>query len=147
MLITLPVISLVELTGLVVGGVPLARTWVLSPAVLWASALPFAVLGVLVGFVASSETAYPLVTALMFLLSFFGACSPRALPSPCPASVAAFLPSSTTPLSVGGGGRPAPGLADAAILLATPSPRLAVTSRHRAEESRAFAPNHSSLLP
>jgi len=73
MVIALPVIAVVELTGLLLGGVRLGlATWAALTVVLWASALPFASLGVLVGFVASSETAYPVVTALMFLLSFFG---------------------------------------------------------------------------
>ena len=36
------------------------------------TALPFAVLGVFVGFMVNAETAYPVVTALMFVLGYFG---------------------------------------------------------------------------
>jgi ABC-2 type transport system permease protein len=143
MLIALPVISLVELAGLVVGGVRLhPGTWVLLTGVLWASALPFAILGVLVGFVASSETAYPLVTALMFLLSFFGGLfTPvRYLPSAL-RRVAAFLPSfhhASIGWAVVAGRVPA--LADAdALLVYALALALAVAWRHRVEESRAFA--------
>ena len=110
--------------------------------VLWASALPFAALGVLVGFVASSETAYPLVTALMFLLSFFGGLFTPVADLPVVLRhVASFLPSYHD-ASLGWAvvaGR-APGLGDAGILLGYAALLgLAVTWRHRVEESRAFA--------
>ena len=36
------------------------------------TAIPFAVLGVFVGFMVTAETAYPVVTALMFVLGYFG---------------------------------------------------------------------------
>ena len=36
------------------------------------TALPFAVLGVFVGFMVHSETAYPVITVLMFVLGYFG---------------------------------------------------------------------------
>jgi len=143
MLIVLPVIVVVELTGLLLGGVRLGLgTWAVLTVVLWVSALAFASLGVLVGYVASSETVYPLVTALMFLLSFFGG-----LFTPVPdlplalRHVAAFLPSYHY-ASLGWAvvaGR-APGLGDAAVLLGYAMVLgLAVTWRHRVEESRAFA--------
>jgi ABC-2 type transport system permease protein len=143
MVIALPVISMVELTGLLLGGVRLALgTWVTLTVVLWASALPFAALGVLVGFVASGETAYPLVTALMFLLSFFGGLfTPVADLPTVLRHVASFLPSYHD-ASLGWAvvaGR-APGLADAAVLVGYAAVLgLAVTWRHRVEESRAFA--------
>jgi ABC-2 type transport system permease protein len=143
MVIALPVISMVELTGLLLGGVRLALgTWVTLTLVLWASALPFAALGVLVGFVASGETAYPLVTALMFLLSFFGGLfTPVADLPTVLRHVASFLPSYHD-ASLGWAvvaGR-APGLADAAVLVGYAAVLgLAVTWRHRVEESRAFA--------
>jgi ABC-2 type transport system permease protein len=133
----------VEMTGLLVGGVSLGLgTWVVLTAVLWAGTLPFVVLGVLVGFVASSETAYPLVTALMFLLSFFGGLfTPVADMPTVLRHVAAFLPSyhgaSLGWAVVAGHG---PGLRDASILLVYALVLgLAVIWRHRAEESRAFA--------
>jgi ABC-2 type transport system permease protein len=143
MVIALPVIVVVELTGLVLGGVRLGLgTWTVLTVVLWASAVPFAALGALVGFVASSETAYPLVTALMFLLSFFGGLFTPVTDLPVVLRhVAAFLPSYRD-ASVGWAvvaGR-TPGLGDGGILLAyAVLLGLVVTWRHRVEESRAFA--------
>src|ERR1700722_40147 len=143
MVMVLPVIVLVELTGLFLGGVQLGvGVWLELTVVLWVSALPFAALGVLVGFVASSETAYPLVTALMFLLSFFGGLfTPvRSLP-PTLRHVASFLPSyhhASLGWAVVAGRVPA--LSDVGILFAYATVlALAVTWRHRVEESRAFA--------
>jgi len=133
----------VELTGLLIGGVRLGLgAWAVLTVVLWASTLPFVVLGVLVGFVASSETAYPLVTALMFLLSFFGGLfTPvRDLPTVL-RHIATFLPSYHE-ASLGWAvvaGR-APGFGDVGVLVAYALVLgLAVTWRHRAEESPAFA--------
>jgi ABC-2 type transport system permease protein len=143
MVIALPVISVVELTGVVLGGVHLGpATWAELTVVLWVSALPFAALGVLVGFVASSETAYPLVTALMFLLSFFGGLfTPVADLPTVLRHVASYLPSYHD-ASLGWAvvaGR-APGWGDSGILLGyVVLLGLAVTWRHRVEESRAFA--------
>jgi ABC-2 type transport system permease protein len=143
MVIVLPVIAVVELTGLLLGGVRLGTgTWAALTAVLWASALPFAALGVLVGFVASSETAYPLVTALMFILSFFGGLFTPVADLPVVLRhVAAFLPSyhdAALGWAVVAGRVPGPG--DAAVLLGyAVLLGLTVTWRHRVEESRAFA--------
>jgi len=73
MLVVLPVLSLVELVGLAFGGVRLGVIqWFALTGLLWATALPFAVLGVFVGFMVNAETAYPVVTALMFVLGYFG---------------------------------------------------------------------------
>jgi ABC-2 type transport system permease protein len=143
MVIVLPVISMVELTGALLGGVRLSLgTWIVLTVVLWVSAVPFAALGVLVGFVASSETAYPLVTALMFLLSFFGGLFTPV--SELPAAlrhVATFLPSYHD-ASLGWAvvaGR-TPGLDHVGVLLGyAVLLGLVVTWRHRVEESRAFA--------
>jgi ABC-2 type transport system permease protein len=143
MVIVLPVVSVVEATGLFLGGVHLGPgTWVELTLVLWVSALPFAALGVLVGFVASSETAYPLVTALMFLLSFFGGLfTPMSELPVVLRHVATFLPSyhdAALGWAVVAGR--APGLGDGAVLLGYAALLgLAVTWRHRVEESRAFA--------
>ncbi|MGO9195675.1 MAG: ABC transporter permease [Acidimicrobiales bacterium] len=143
MVIALPVIAVVELTGLLIGGVRLGLgAWAVLTVVLWASTLPFVVLGVLVGFVASSETAYPVVTAMMFLLSFFGGLfTPVGNLPTVLRHVAAFLPSyheASLGWSVVAGRLP--GLGDAGILLAYALILgLAVVWRHRAEESRAFA--------
>jgi ABC-2 type transport system permease protein len=143
MVIALPVIAVVEMTGLLFAGVRLGvGTWVALTAVLWASALPFAALGVLVGFVASSETAYPLVTALMFLLSFFGGLFTPVADLPVVLRhVASFLPSfHAAALGWAVVAGRAPGPADAGVLLLyAVALGLAVTWRHRVEESRAFA--------
>ncbi len=143
MVMTLPVIALVELTGRLMGGVQLGiGTWVALTVVMWVSALPFAALGVLVGFVASSETAYPLVTALMFLLSFFGGLFTPVKDLPATLrQVAEFLPSfhnASLGWAVVAGHDPR--IADGAVLLGYAALLgLAVTWRHRVEESRAFA--------
>jgi ABC-2 type transport system permease protein len=143
MVIVLPVIVAVELTGLLRGGVHLGlSTWVTLTVVLWVSALPFACLGVLVGFVASSETAYPLITALMFLLSFFGGLFTPVTDLPAALRhVASFLPSYHD-ASVGWAvvaGR-APALDHPGILLGYAAVLgLVIAWRYRVEESRAFA--------
>jgi ABC-2 type transport system permease protein len=73
MIVILPVVVLVEVVGAAFGGVGLpAGTWVELSAALWITALPFSVLGVLIGFSVSAETAFPVVTALMFVLGYFG---------------------------------------------------------------------------
>jgi ABC-2 type transport system permease protein len=143
MVIVLPVIIMVELTGYLLGGVRLSiEIWIALTVVLWVSSLPFASLGVLVGFVASSETAYPLVTALMFLLSFFGGLfNPvRSLPVVL-RHVAVLLPTyhhAALGWAVVAGR--APDLVDVGVLLLYAVVLgLAVTWRHRVEESRALA--------
>lgn len=73
MVVTLPVVALVEGVGAGFGGVDLpAAKWVALTVLLWVSALPFALLGVLIGFLVHAETAFPVVTGLMFVLGYFG---------------------------------------------------------------------------
>jgi ABC-2 type transport system permease protein len=73
MLVVLPVILLVELVAALYGHVQMGATsWLVLSVVLWASALPFAVLGVFVGFVVGTEAVFPVVTGLLFLLAYFG---------------------------------------------------------------------------
>ena len=73
MLVVLPVLVLVEVVGYTFGGVRLGiGEWFALTALMWVTALPFAVLGVFVGFMVHAETAYPVVTALMFILGYFG---------------------------------------------------------------------------
>ena len=73
MLVVLPVVALVELVAGTFGGVALAPgTWIGLTALLWLTALPFAALGVLVGFAVSTEAVFPVVTGLMFVLGYFG---------------------------------------------------------------------------
>jgi ABC-2 type transport system permease protein len=73
MLVALPVIVLVEIVGAGFGGVSLtAASWVGLTLLLWATSLTFVVLGVFVGFMVTAEAAFPVVTALMFVLGYFG---------------------------------------------------------------------------
>jgi ABC-2 type transport system permease protein len=73
MLVILPVVVLVEVVGLGFGNVHLATaTWLELTVLMWATALPLAVLGVFVGFMVNTETAFPVVTGLMFVLGYFG---------------------------------------------------------------------------
>jgi ABC-2 type transport system permease protein len=86
MLVVLPVVVLVDLVGLGFGGVHLSPAhWVALTGLIWSTTLPFAVLGVLIGFLVPAETAFPIVTGLLFVLGYFGglfnpvASMPRAL--------------------------------------------------------------------
>ncbi|HVC15562.1 MAG TPA: ABC transporter permease [Acidimicrobiales bacterium] len=73
MLVVLPVVVLVEIVAATFGGVSLsAATWVGLSALLWITAIPFASLGVLVGFAVGTEAVFPVVTGLLFLLAYFG---------------------------------------------------------------------------
>jgi ABC-2 type transport system permease protein len=73
MLVVLPVIALVEVVGAGFGGVSLsAGSWVGLTMLLWVTSLTYVVLGVFVGFVVTTEAAFPVVTALMFILGYFG---------------------------------------------------------------------------
>jgi ABC-2 type transport system permease protein len=73
MLVVLPVIVLVEAVGAGFGDVRLAaQTWIGLTLLLWATSLPFAVLGVFIGFLVAPEAAFPVVTGLMFVLGYFG---------------------------------------------------------------------------
>ena len=73
MLVILPVVILVEVVGAAFGGVRLdLTTWIELTLLMWVTALPFAVLGVFVGFMVHPETAYPVITVLMFVLGYFG---------------------------------------------------------------------------
>jgi ABC-2 type transport system permease protein len=73
MLVVLPVIVLVEAVGAGFGDVRLAATtWMELTILLWATSLPFAVLGVFIGFLVTTEAAFPVVTGLMFVLGYFG---------------------------------------------------------------------------
>jgi ABC-2 type transport system permease protein len=73
MVVVLPVVILVEAVGAGFGGVRMdAGSWIGLAVLLWVTAIPFAVLGVFVGFMATAETAYPIVTVLMFVLGYFG---------------------------------------------------------------------------
>ena len=73
MLVVLPVIVLVEAVGAGFGDVRLAATtWMELTILLWVTSLPFAVLGVFIGFLVTTEAAFPVVTGLMFVIGYFG---------------------------------------------------------------------------
>ena len=73
MFVVLPVIVLVEAVGAGFGDVRLtAAQWVGLTVLMWATSLPFAVLGVFIGFLVAPEAAFPVVTGLMFVLGYFG---------------------------------------------------------------------------
>jgi ABC-2 type transport system permease protein len=73
MLVVLPVIVLVEAVGAGFGDVRLnATTWLGLTILLWVTSLPFAVLGVFIGFLVTTEAAFPVVTGLMFVIGYFG---------------------------------------------------------------------------
>lgn len=73
MLVVLPVVVLVEVVGAGFGDVRLgAAAWVGLTVLLWVTSLPFAVLGVFIGFMVATEAAFPVVTGLMFVLGYFG---------------------------------------------------------------------------
>lgn len=73
MLVVLPVLLLVEVVGTTFGGVQMTvAQWIGLTALMWVASVPFAVLGVFVGFLVHAETAYPVVTVLMFVLGYFG---------------------------------------------------------------------------
>ncbi len=73
MLVVLPVIVLVEAVGAGFGDVRLtAAEWVGLTFLMWVTSLPFAVLGVFIGFLVATEAAFPVVTGLMFVLGYFG---------------------------------------------------------------------------
>jgi ABC-2 type transport system permease protein len=143
MLIVLPVLVLVELVGLSFGGVRLgADQWLAMTALLWVTALPFAVLGVFVGFMVTAETAYPVVTALMFVLGYFGGLfNPISAMPKLLQGAAKVLPSfrqaSLTLTYLSGHG---PALVDVAVLLAYSAVLgVALLFKHRNEESRGLA--------
>lgn len=143
MLVILPVVILVELVGMAFGGVHLGPLrWCELTGLLWMTALPFAILGIFVGFMVNAETAYPVVTALMFVLGYFGGLfnpvshMPRVLQT-----AARFLPSFHQ-TSIGlalldGRGF---GLEDALVLVAYAVVLGgAIVWKHRVEEARGLA--------
>lgn len=73
MVVVLPIVILVEVVGATAGGVQMAAgRWALLTVSMWVAALPFAALGMLVGFVVTAETVYPVITGLMFVLGYLG---------------------------------------------------------------------------
>ena len=143
MIVILPVLVLVELVGATFGGATLPfATWVELAAVLWVAALPFAVLGVLIGFSVNAETAFPVVTALMFVLGYFGGLFNPVSSMPAPLrAVARVLPSyHHAALGLDLVQDRVPQLQHWVVLAAySAALSAAVLLRHRREESRGMA--------
>lgn len=143
MLVILPVIVLVEIVGGTFGGVQLSGgAWVRVTAVLWVAALPYAVLGALIGFFVRAETAFPVVTALLFVLGYFGGLfSPVSEMPAAMRTVARLLPSyhdaALGIVVVDGRGRS--GLHWVVLLGYTAVLGAIVVARHRTLESHAGA--------
>jgi len=143
MLVVLPVLVMVEVVGISFGSVRLGlSTWVELTVLLWVAAVPFAVLGVFVGFMVNAETAYPVVTALMFVLGYFGGLFNPVGSMPQAMRTAARILPSFHHASLGlalldGHGF---GIQDALVLAAYSGVlSLAVLWKHRVEESRGLA--------
>lgn len=143
MLVALPVIALVEVVAAGFGGVRLAAgTWIELTALLWGTALPFAVLGVFIGFLVATEAAFPVVTGLMFVLGYFGGLfTPVTRMSGPLQAVAHALPSyhhDALGLALLGGHPQAPShwlvLGGYVVVLG-----LGIAWKHRIEESRGIA--------
>jgi ABC-2 type transport system permease protein len=143
MVVTLPVIVLVEVVGTGFGGVHLdLGHWVELTAVVWGTAVPFAVLGVLIGFVVHTETAFPIVMGLLFVLGYFGGLfSPVASMPKALRAVAHVLPNFHQ-AALGLGVLDGSGLAASHLLVLAGyagALSLIVAWRHRVEESRGVA--------
>jgi len=143
MVVILPVLVLVELVGMAFGGVSLGvASWFELTGLLWVSAIPFAILGVFVGFMVTAETAYPVVTALMFVLGYFGGLfNPVGHMSPSLQTAARILPSfHQASLGLAVLDHRGLGIEDALVLVAYAALLgLAVVWKHRVEESRGLA--------
>lgn len=143
MVVVFPVLVLVEVIGFGFGGVQLGvGSWLALTAVLWVSALPFALLGVAIGFLVNAETAFPVVTGLMFVLGYFGGLFNPVSSMPRALQVAARLLPSFHDDELGLGlldGR-GPRVADVLVLLAYALGLSALIAwKHRTEEGAGLA--------
>ncbi|HUA94972.1 MAG TPA: ABC transporter permease [Acidimicrobiales bacterium] len=143
MVVVLPIVVLVEVVGAAAGGVHLsAARWAELTILMWVAALPFAALGVFVGFVVTAETVYPVITGLMFVLGYLGGLFTPVNDLPGSLRTVAQALPSFQHVALGLDavqGRPIDSahwlvLAGYGALLAA-----AVVWRHRAEESRGLA--------
>jgi ABC-2 type transport system permease protein len=143
MLVILPVIVLVEVVGAAFGGVHLGlTTWFELTLLMWPTALPFAVLGVFIGFMVSAETAFPVVTALMFVLGYFGGLFNPVGSMPAALRVSAHVLPSFNHAALGLSLLDGKGLGIlhwAVIAAYTVALSLGVVVKHRIEESRGLA--------
>ncbi|HET9733467.1 MAG TPA: ABC transporter permease [Acidimicrobiales bacterium] len=143
MLVMIPVLGLVEAVAAVFGGVDLPfRTWLETAAAMWVGSLPFAELGVLIGFGVGVETTFPIIVALMFVLGYFGGLFNPVRSMPHPLQTAAHLLPSFHHVRLGlaavsGGGFPLTSwlvLAGYAAAIA-----VAIAAGHRIDELRGTA--------
>ena len=143
LLVVLPVVALVELVAATFGGVRLpVATWAELTSLLWLSAVPFAALGVFVGFAVNTEAVFPVVTGLMFVLGYFGGLFTPVSRMPNALQSAARLLPNFHHLSIGlavlDGGTLAAShwlvLAGYTVVLAA-----AIVWKHRLEEARGIA--------
>jgi len=143
MVVVLPVVALVEPVAGTFGGVQLELpTWLGLTVLLWMTALPFAALGVLVGFAVNTEAVFPVVTGLMFVLGYFGGLFTPVSRMPGALQVAAHLLPNFHHLSLGlavlDGRALGPShwlvLAGYTVALA-----VAIAWKHRVEEARGVA--------
>ena len=143
MLVLLPVLALVDVVGAAFGGVHLGLgTWFELTGLLFVTALPFSLLGVLVGFVVGPEAAFPVVTGLMFVLGYFGGLFSPVSDMPSVLRVVAQILPSYHQASLGLAVATGQGMraADWLILVGYVALLgLAVLWRHRVEESRGMA--------
>jgi ABC-2 type transport system permease protein len=69
----LPAIVLVFLAGVVVGNATLTPSqWIQCGIVLWLSMIPFGIMGLVIGFVATVDSAQPLTMIIYLVLSILG---------------------------------------------------------------------------
>jgi ABC-2 type transport system permease protein len=143
MLVVLPELALVEIVGASFGGVHLAMgTWLELTGLLWLISLPFALLGVFVGVMVRAETAFPVVTALLFVLGYFGGLFSPVARLPHALQVAAATLPTFHNASLGLGLLDGQGLGlEHWLVLAGYSAALAIVLivKHRIEDSRGFA--------
>jgi ABC-2 type transport system permease protein len=73
LLVALPAIVLVFLAGRIIGKVSLPiGTWLLAGVAVWLALIPFAVIGLVIGFVASFEAVQPLSVLVFLAMSILG---------------------------------------------------------------------------
>ena len=73
LIVTLPAIAAVGVAGIVLNGVELdAATWIRLLISLWLGALPFAALGILLGYLFDADTAQAGQTVVFFLIAILG---------------------------------------------------------------------------
>ncbi|GAA3542713.1 ABC transporter permease [Amycolatopsis ultiminotia] len=139
MAMALPVVVIVYLTGALRGVQLDLAQWLLTAVALWLGALPFAVLGLLLGLFGKGDTVGAMTGALMLPLGVFGGLwMPLAFMPEWMSDVAHFTPTywlgrlGTVALGPGGGLGPAVGVLAAWLVL----PALVVLRRFRLDQGK-----------